>query len=397
MKLREDIMPRSWQSAALEIWSRALRGVVQVVTGGGKTVFAYLCLSRFFSHYPQGRAIVIVPTVALLDQWFLDIVDATDLDDADVACYWGRSRPERPGRVNLVVLNSARHLARELAIGAPTCLVVDECHRAGADQNSLALAGEHKAALGLSATPERFGDEGFELRVVPKLGPIIFEYGYLQAKSDDVIVDFDLVNVEIATDGGLKRREGGPSLLARETLTDWARQAADRELTESESRRAIIARQRAMRVPWAVKLALSHRAERIIVFHERIGSVLRIATLLTQQGQNSVAYHSHLSEAHRRDNLRMFRRGIVNVLVTCRALDEGADVPEANVAIVAQSTSSTRQRIQRLGRVLRPAPSKSRALVYTLYSGEEERDRLAEEATALQGVASIGWKQGKVR
>ena len=127
------------------------------------------------------------------------------------------------------------------------------------------------------------------------------------------------------------------------------------------------------------------------------GSLNRIVELLARYGQNAVAYHSHLSEPHRRDNLRLFRRGMVNVLVTCRALDEGTNVPEANVAVVARSTSSTRQRIQRLGRVLRPAANKIAATVYTLFTGEDERDRLAEEEQELEGVARIIWKRGVLK
>jgi superfamily II DNA or RNA helicase len=152
----------------------------------------------------------------------------------------------------------------------------------------------------------------------------------------------------------------------------------------------------ALRSPWAVKLALAHRDQRIIIFHERVESANRIVNLLIAGGQNAVAYHSHLSESHRRDNLRLFRRGTISVLVTCRALDEGANVPESNIAIVARSTSSTRQRIQRLGRVLRPAEGKLTATVYTLFSGDDERERLAHEANDLQGVARIIWKTGRV-
>ena len=152
-----------------------------------------------------------------------------------------------------------------------------------------------------------------------------------------------------------------------------------------------------MRIPWAVKLALRHRDERVIIFHERVASLGRITDLLSKFGQNSVVYHSRLSESHRRDNLRLFRRGMVNMLVTCRALDEGANVPEANVAIIAHSTSSTRQRIQRIGRVLRPAPGKSHTVIYTLYAGKDQQTRLAEEAAGLEGVAEVVWKRGAVQ
>ena len=132
------------------------------------------------------------------------------------------------------------------------------------------------------------------------------------------------------------------------------------------------------------------------LYKDLIPSANMIVKLLIAGGRNAVAYHSHLSESHRRDNLRLFRRGTISILVTCRALDEGANVPESNIAIVARSTSSTRQRIQRLGRVLRPAKGKSMATVYTLFAGDDEKERLAQEADDLQGVAQIIWKRGRV-
>lgn len=395
MELVRSIIPRRWQSEAVRVWASDFRGIARVVTGGGKTVFSYLCLQEFFTKHPDGRAIIVVPTLALLDQWFVDICDATDLDESDVVCYSGGSRPEEVARINILVINTARRLVQELSESGPTMLVVDECHRAGAAENSRALGGFHEASLGLSATPERDSDDGFESRIVPALGPIVYAYDYPEAKADGVIVDFDLVNIEIALDNPDVDRLVLPAQrgrLARRTRDE----TEAKRLRGVASTRVARAAVHAMRIPWAVKLALSHRDERVIIFHERVASLARITDLLSEFGQNTVAYHSRLLESHRRDNLRLFRRGMVNMLVTCRALDEGTNVPEANVAIVARSTSSTRQRIQRLGRVLRPAPGKEHAIVYTLYSGKAPQTRLAEEAAGLEGVASVAWKRGTV-
>ena len=397
MKLDRSIIPRRWQVEALNAWAKRQRGIARVVTGGGKTVFSYLCLEKFFAKHSSGRVIIVVPTLALLDQWFLDICDATDLDKSDVASYSGVSRPEQPARVNIVVLNTARQVAPQIAESAPTFLVVDECHRIGTAENSRALKGLHEATLGLSATPERDSDDGFESLIVPALGPIIHEYDYLQAKADEVIVDFKLVNVEIALDGN--DIDKLPSLSRRRDARAQSSSAASelQRLHDVASEKAARSAEQAIRVPWAVKLALLHSRERVIVFHERVASLARITKLLSEYGQNSVAYHSHLAESHRRDNLGMFCRGMVNMLVTCRALDEGANIPEANVAIIARSTSSVRQRIQRLGRVLRPAPGKDHAIVYTLYAGENQRKLLAQEAVKLEGVSKITWKKGVLR
>ena len=397
MNLNRSIAPRRWQAEAVEIWSRDRRGVVRIVTGGGKTVFSYLCLEHFFSTFPDGRAIIVVPTVALLDQWFVDICDATDIDDAQIACYSGISRAENPRRINILVLNTARRMSRQLSETGPTMLVVDECHRSGTQENCRALKGNYQATLGLSATPERALDYGFQKLIEPALGSIIYSYGYTEAKADGIIVDFDLVNIEFSLDNESVRQLPARTIESRNHSDHESVFSNFQILSQIKGKSFYRSAESMLRIPWAIKLALHHHQERIIIFHERVEAVKKIEDFLFKFGHNSVSYHSNLSEGHRRNNLRLFRHGTVNILNTCRALDEGANVPEANVAIVAHSTSSTRQRIQRLGRVLRPTHGKERALVYTLYRDKDQRERLVEESSNLEGVANIFWKRGVVQ
>jgi superfamily II DNA or RNA helicase len=87
----------------------------------------------------------------------------------------------------------------------------------------------------------------------------------------------------------------------------------------------------------------------------------------------------------------MFKVSEVDILVTCRALDEGLNVPNANAAVIGASTRSTRQRIQRLGRVLRVAPGKEHADVATIFATDHERQLLEGEAEALNDVAETRW------
>ena len=89
--------------------------------------------------------------------------------------------------------------------------------------------------------------------------------------------------------------------------------------------------------------------------------------------------------------LASYRRGEVEILVTCRALDEGFNVPETEVGIIAASTATRRQRIQRLGRVLRPSNGKSHAIIYSLVATAPEIGRLQEEEATLEGVAEVRW------
>ena len=194
-KLR--LKPRDWQSEALRLWLKDLRGVASVVTGGGKTVFAFQCMLAFRERFADARFIIVVPTITLLDQWTVAAQEELGARDDEIACYSSQEKSSRPNVINILVINSARKLAKTVIAGQPTMLIVDECHRAGSPENAKALTGDFAATLGLSATPRREYDEGFTLLIEPALGPVIFEYDYTQAFHDKVIAPFDLINVRV--------------------------------------------------------------------------------------------------------------------------------------------------------------------------------------------------------
>jgi len=386
---------RAWQKSALVRWSDTQRGVVSVVTGGGKTIFAFLCMEAFRRKYCDGRVFILVPTITLLDQWYVSLQADFGVPDQDIACFSSEEKSSTVASVNLMVINSARTVMKTMPSNQPRFLIVDECHRAGSPENAKALAGEFSAALGLSATPKREYDEGFQQHVVPVLGPVIFEYDYVQAAEDKVITPFDLINVQIdflphekEEYDKLTRRA---AILFQKAKTD---PAADTKLKLVLQKRAGVSAQARMRIPVAVKIVEQHRGIRTIIFHERVSSATSLYDILKSRNHSACIYHSKLAPNWRRDNLRLFRQGVFDVLVSCRALDEGMNVPETAVAIIASSTASHRQRIQRLGRVLRPAPGKDHATIYTLFATEQEKTRLANEETRLEGVANVQWATG---
>ena len=75
MKWKLKYTPREWQINALSIWKQKNSGVISVVTGGGKTVFAELCILEFIDKFPTGNIFIIVPTTTLLDQWMASLID----------------------------------------------------------------------------------------------------------------------------------------------------------------------------------------------------------------------------------------------------------------------------------------------------------------------------------
>jgi superfamily II DNA or RNA helicase len=392
--------PRRWQLEALAAWNRSgHRGIVEVATGGGKTLFAELCLDAIARETAAARFVILVPTEALLDQWYVSLREDLGIDDADLALWSGRSTSSASAarRVNVMIINTARWAARQITEALPTMLIVDECHRAGSPANAAALQGPHVATLGMSATPEREHDEGFERHIVPALGPIIYRYDINAAIADGVLAPFDLINVAVNLLADERRKYDDLSRrIGRLAAIAQRDPSAESRLELLLRRRARLAALAAMRVPVAVHLVEQHRGVRALIFHESIAQAELLLTNLRGRGHSVTIYHSRVGPSLRRDNLRHFRRGVFDVLISCRALDEGINIPETRIAVIASGTASHRQRIQRLGRVLRPAPGKERATVYTIYATPFEVERLVKEAARLTSADSVTWRRSGI-
>lgn len=375
---------RAWQSEALQAWRTCVhRGIVEVVTGGGKTVFALACVRDL----KPDTVLVVVPTTALLEQWWAEVATFFELSLDEVNIITS-TRSIVSGTINIAVLNTAAKLVQRG--GQSECfLIVDECHKAASPQFRAVLDIPKMASLGLSATPERPYDEGLSEILVPALGPVIFNYTYRDALRDGVIVPFEVRNIVFELE---EERMEEYDKLTRSITRMAGRFGMDsEEVIALLLRRTRIVNLSLRRVQIALRLVKAHRHQRVLVFHEDVEACNLIFTILSEVGFRAGVYHSRLRSRERADMLARFRKGELDVLVTCRALDEGFNVPETEVGIIAASTATRRQRIQRLGRILRPASGKNAAVVYTLVATGPEVGRLKEEEEDLSDIATITW------
>jgi superfamily II DNA or RNA helicase len=358
---------------------------VGVVTGGGKTIFALSCIGKL----QPDTSLVVVPTLALLDQWWAEAAAFFGLSLDDIHVITGNQKI-RLGTVNLAVLNTAARI-HESGRSRPCFLIVDECHKAASSQFRTALDVPKVASLGLSATPERPYDGWLNEILVPALGPIIYEYTYRDALRDGVIVPFILRNIVFELEDD---RQQEYDKLTKAIARSINRYGVDGpETIALFLRRARVLNLSLNRVRLALKLVSIHRGRRILVFHENIEACDLIYHALIENGVSAGVYHSKLRLRQRAEMLAAYRQGTIEVLVTCRALDEGFNVPETEVGIIAASTATRRQRIQRLGRILRPASGKEGASIYTLVATGPEISRLRDEETELEGVAEVNWSR----
>lgn len=376
---------RRWQTEALSVWSPRRRGIVQVATGAGKSYFALACYAELLRHRPESALLVMVPSLALRDQWQVLLLQ------------WAKSQTEvnpDPSRIRVTVVNSLRHAAPSLP-PSETMLVADECHRYATPSNERPLHLPWLATLGLSATPERQFDDGLAAILEPTLGDIIFTYSVKDALQDGILTPFRLENYRVP----LTKVESSDLNRLNASLARLYSQGFgpdDERVAQVLRARARLNQQLRSRVPVAVAAIGRSQFSQALVFHESIAFADELATSLSSQGYRVATYHSKMSSTARLKAVRLFLTFQLDVLVACRALDEGLDVPGVDLAVIAASTTSRRQRIQRMGRVLRSFEGKSEARLITLYALDGERRDLEDEAHELAGVSEVRWVTAEI-
>ena len=287
--------PRGWQLAAIESWNREMRGIAKVVTGGGKTVFAGMCIDSFISK-GGNRVVIIVPTTALRDQWYSILSSSWGISTEEIAT----SRNE-VGEDNwstlLLVINTAREVVPRLNCQSECLLIVDECHRAASEENRKSMTGNWRATLGLSATPERQYDDFFETVLVPSLGQIIIDYDYNQAFKDGVISGFRLTNhkVEFTPEEAENYADFTRKIIREISYLKSQGLPTSERLERLLMMRASVSKNAELRLPVAVALIQNATPRKTILFHESIDHIEAISLALQDIGIDCRTYHSKLS------------------------------------------------------------------------------------------------------
>ncbi len=386
MKLRE------WQENAFPLWWAKKRGIIKVVTGGGKTVFAIHCLKKYLEEEPNKSILIVVPSIALLDQWYEGI--SLNFKNKDIALNGGGEQITDLSKVCITTIDSLKNIISKVEQQS-TLLIVDECHKIGTEKRGEMLAGNWHATLGLSATPERDYDDNFYIIIKRILGDIIFDYDYIDAREDEVIVNFKLLYAYAEmTEAENDKYKDFTKKIQRRAATIGGNNMNDYPLKMLIFNRARMVKNSKNRIPSGVKLLQKYKRDSWIVFTENKKQAKEFNKIINKKGYKSAIYNTDIDNAEREENLNNFKSGNLNVLVSCTALDEGFDMPEADGAMILSASSSKRQRIQRMGRVLRITANKENALIVTVYSSKTEFEKLREESNRykLEGVP-VKWQQ----
>ncbi len=370
--LRTSRDPFPHQTEALDVWWRSGgRGVVVLPTGTGKTHLAVLAISKV------GRpTLVITPTLDLLNQWYGELLVAFDVE---VGLLGGGYYDLRP--LTVTTYDSA-YIHLERWGDRFGLLVFDECHHLpGPTYLSTAVGSLAPFRLGLTATPERA--DGAEALLPELVGPTVYRREIKQL-AGDYLAEYraERLYVELSAAEQESYRQArevyrqfvqsrgismsGPAGWQR-FIQETSRSAEGRTAFRAYREQKRIAQAAPAKLHTLEHLLERHGRDRVLIFTADNATVYQIARRFLVP---AITHQTRTKE--RRLILERFHKGEYNVLVTSQVLNEGVDVPAANVGIILSGTGSVREHVQRLGRLLRKYGEKQALLYEVVTRGTAE-------------------------
>jgi superfamily II DNA or RNA helicase len=367
--------PRVYQTEAVNAWiQNKRRGIVCLPTGAGKTFVAEMCIAR-----TKRPTLVVAPTLDLVGQWYDRLKTAFQ---QEVGILGGGHHEVLPLTVS--TYDSAHLYLAQYGMRF-CCLIFDEVHHLPAP--AYLQSTRHSLApfrLGLTATLER--EDGRESLLNDAVGPVVYRKeitelsGVFLADYETETIMVPLTEEERSQYDAYRKsytdfleakkidmRSGGWNAFIRAAASSRAGRAAFQGHREAK----MIAQGAQGKIEIVDRLLQRHKGQRALIFTNDNLTAYRISRLFLIP---CITHQTKIKE--RRGLIDQFTSGELKVLVTSRVLNEGVDLPSAEVAIVMSGTGTVREHVQRLGRILRPSEGK-RAVLYELVAQDT-----AEEFTS---------------
>lgn len=364
LSLKTDFTPFDYQAEALNSWKPTKRGICVLPTGAGKSFLAALAMEHV-----QRSTLILAPTIDLILQWQKNL---SEWFQSEVGLLGGGSHEIRD--ITVSTYDSARIHAER--IGNRFCFIIfDECHHLPSPAHSeMTQAYIAPYRLGLTATPT--GETERQTLLNRVLGPVLFSRQINQL-SGNYLAPYRVETIEVELTEQERQaydyhrfiyqdfRDKVPTNFGRQF--SWERfvmhayrSAEGRKAIRSFNIQKQISLSASRKMEELARLLVRHRDSRILIFTNDNKTAYFISSLFL------LPLITHETKARERKTiLANFKSGKWPFLVNSRVLNEGVDVPEANVAIVISGTATVREHVQRLGRILRKQDGKT-AILYEI-------------------------------
>ncbi|MEA5551428.1 DNA phosphorothioation system restriction enzyme [Anabaena cylindrica UHCC 0172] len=440
-KMPLSLQLRGYQRQAITSWfANNGRGTLKMATGSGKTITALSIASELYQQIGLQVLVVVCPYRHLVSQWarecekfnLIPILAFENLRSwqSQLSTQIYNLRSGSQGFVTVITTNStliSDGFQSQLKYFPPKTLIIgDEAHNLGSPKLEESLPRNVGLRLALSATPERYFDDGGTQSLLEYFGAVLQpEFSLEDAIAQGALVHYlyypvlvELTEAESIAYLKLTKKIGR-SLLYRERENSAAGDFEDNEDIKS------LLMQRA-RLIGAAENKLTALRELMETRKDTSHTLFYCSDGCPETGQRSSlrqlkavskilgvdlgykvsTYTAHTSLQERETLRCQFESGELQGLVAIRCLDEGVDIPAIQTAVILSSSGNPRQFIQRRGRVLRPHPGKERATIFDMIvlppdldreTIEVERNLLKKELRRFVEFADLADNAGQAR
>jgi superfamily II DNA or RNA helicase len=362
---------RDYQASSISAWrENEYFGTISIATAGGKTLIGIDAIKELHEN-----TLIAVPTEPLLLQWKAEIEKYLGLDNNQVGLFYGKVKQLKPILIGtytslmkyIVFSEKDKDLIKSLEISNDekqkrildrerirdflqnyySLLILDEAHHIPAPLfRQLALNSKAIDRLSLSATVKRF--DGNERMLFFSTGKLIYYLSYLQLCELKWVIPFLYSYV--------------PVQLTEDQIDYYHTLGQDLEKKKAIS---FFNTQKLVKILKIVQTHVNEFNHSIIIFVTYVESAFMIYDELKDCGIKCDLILSEINQKRkskflRNDVITQFKQKEINVIISTTVLDEGFNVPEANVAIITSGSSTDRQLIQRIGRIVRKSEDPSK-------------------------------------
>lgn len=420
--------PRDYQQQAFENWkNNGQKGLFAMATGTGKTITSLNCLFEIYKRNGYYKAIILVPTITLVNQWekecwkfnFENIIKVysknqewhSKIESLQMA---ERYRNPNEPHHNFIIISTYASFARKNVFSVlnsfertKVLLIADESHNMGSPSILKRLGSiNYLRRIGLSATPERQFDNDTNHKLYRFFGAeekFTFEYSMEEAIRKGVLCKYyyyphlvKLTDKEMDSYIELSEKiskyfnyNSGEFdkkdeilmglLLARKRIIHKAANKLKifKKIIEDQYERNGNLKYSLIYVPegntpdYFSDSDIFDKSEKV-ADDDVSNHLIDVYTNVVMKIDKFVTVRKFVSGQKDRDSiLNDFEKGRLQVLTSMKCLDEGIDVPRSELAIFCASTGNPRQFIQRRGRVLRTHPDKHMAVIHDLVVAPE--------------------------
>jgi superfamily II DNA or RNA helicase len=402
--------PREYQINAYNSWvNNNFRGMFAMATGTGKTITSLNCLLMEYKKTGVYRAIITVPTTALVEQWkkecgkfnFKNIITVSSKEnwDKNLAFFNTASKLIDTSYIVIVTYASlprSKFQSYFTQLPKDTILIADETHNLGSQGILKLLPNIHlEKRIGLSATPNRKFDEignnaiqeffndkppyivSYTMEEALNIGWLC-KYTYhphIVKLTDQEMEKYKELSLQLLRMGLFDKETGNfrsspeieKKLLERKRIIHKAANKLDvfKSILRTEFDKRKNLKYTLIYVPEGIETNFDETD--VSIETEDENRLINEYTKAVSQVDDTVMVKQFTSNStNREDILKNFEESKIHVLTSMKCLDEGVDVPRSELAIFCASTGNPRQFIQRRGRVLRIHKDKIHAVIHDL-------------------------------